>query len=62
MPANPIPDVPKQQDKLLESSLILGDNNNSKSSLSQKAEPDGHLTNHVSSPVRGNFMAAQYAF
>jgi COMPASS component SWD1 len=61
IPATHIQDFPKQQDKFLESSLNLVVNNNSRSSLSEKAEPNGHLTTHTSSLIKGNCMVAQYS-
>jgi len=61
LPATHIRDFAKQQDKYLESSLNLVVNNNSRSPLSHKDEPSGHLTNHASSPLKGYFMVAQYS-
>ena len=60
-PATHIWNVPEKQENCLESTLNLGDNNNSRFSPSQKAEPNGHLINHASSPVERNFMVAQHA-
>nr|XP_027187508.1 protein RBL-like isoform X2 [Cicer arietinum] len=52
LPATPIRDVPEQQNKVLESSSKLVDRNNSGSPLSEDAIPNGHLTDHASSPVK----------
>ncbi|XP_018855581.1 protein RBL isoform X2 [Juglans regia] len=57
LPAIPSPDVPERQDKCVESSSKLVDSNQSGSPLSEEAEPNGHTTNHASSPPEDNSAA-----
>jgi COMPASS component SWD1 len=62
LPATPSPDLPEQQDKFLESSSNVVDSNNSGSPVSEKAGANGHVMNHASSPVKGNFMCCTICF
>lgn len=52
LPADPIPDVPEQQDKCVGSSSKLGESNQSGSPLSEEAGQNGQV-NHESSPFEG---------
>lgn len=58
LPAIPCPDVLEQQDKCVEISSKMIDNNNSGSPLSEEAGANGRTTNHASSPMEGNISLA----
>ncbi|XP_038893423.1 protein RBL [Benincasa hispida] len=51
LPAIPCPDIIEQQDKCVEISSKMIDNNNSGSPLSEEAGVNGRTTNHASSPM-----------
>jgi COMPASS component SWD1 len=54
LPVSPIPDVPEQDDRLLDSSSKIGDSNNSGSPFSEEVVANGHMMSHTSSPLEGN--------
>ncbi|CAK9143063.1 unnamed protein product [Ilex paraguariensis] len=60
LPADPSPDIPEQQDKVVGSTSKLGDSNHSGSPLSEEAGQNGQAMNHVSSPVEGNIISLHY--
>lgn len=58
LPAVPCPDILEQQDKCVEISSKMINNNNSGSPLSEEAGVNGRTTNHASSPLEGNILLA----
>lgn len=58
LPSIPCPDVTEQQDKCIEISSKMIDNNNSGSPLSEEAGVNGRTTNHASSPMEGKISVA----
>ena len=59
LPAIPCPDIIEQQDKCIEISSKMIENNNSGSPPSEEAGVNGRTTNHASSPLEGNNSLAQ---
>ncbi|CAK8560915.1 unnamed protein product [Lathyrus sativus] len=59
LPVSPIPDVPEQQDKFLESSSKLVGSNNSGSTFSEEAVTNRHMMNHASSPVEDDAVGTR---
>ncbi|RHN40529.1 putative transcription factor WD40-like family [Medicago truncatula] len=59
LPVSPIPDVPEQDDRLLDSSSKIGDSNNSGSPFSEEVVANGHMMSRASSPVEDGAVATQ---
>lgn len=59
LPVSPIPDVPEQEDRLLDSSSKIGDSNNSGSPFSEEVVANGHMMSHASSPVEDDAVGTR---